>query len=77
MTPETERRPTEDWIQYVRRLEAERLRIIGKHKEQEAHALESIPQDVKDVETKTTARAKRAAAEEFFKAVEQIERGEE
>lgn len=77
MALETERFPSEDWVEYVRRLEAERLRVIGENKQKEAEALERIPQGHKDLETKTTAKAKRAAAEEFFKAVKEIERGGE
>lgn len=72
---ETERRPAEDWAEYVRRLEVEHLRAIGRHKEKEAEALESIPEERADTEIRTTAKANRAAAEEFFKAVEKMERG--
>lgn len=74
MKMDTKRLPTEDWESYVNRLEAQRLRIIGENIEKEAEALEGIPQAHRDLETKTTARSKRAAADEFFKAVEEIER---
>lgn len=74
---DTDRRPSEDWAEYIKRLEVEHLRAIGRHKQKEAEALESIPEERRDAETRTTARAKRAAAEEFFRAVQKMEGGDE
>ena len=53
------------------RLEAARLQGIGEAKQKEARALESIPDDRA---AEVMARGKRAAAEEFFAAVEEIGR---
>lgn len=70
----TERNPSEDWREYVRRLETERLRVIAENKEKEAMALEGLPPEHQDIETETAVKAKRAAADEFRKAVTKIER---
>lgn len=70
-------RPSEDWSDYVARLERERLRARGEQEEKDAKALEMIGDEQNDQELKIVARAKRAAAQEFYRAVKEMERGVE
>lgn len=69
------RRPQEEWLEFMGRLERERLRVRGEQEATEAKALQAIGDEQADVELKVAASAKRAAAEEFFRAVEDMERG--
>lgn len=69
------RRPTEEWHEYVARLERAHLQVMGEQKEKEADALEQIGEEQSDYQLKVAARAQRAAAQEFYKAVAEIDRG--
>lgn len=68
-------RPSEDWMEYVARLERARLRARGEQERKEAQALETIGEEQGDEELKVAARARYAAADEFFRAIEEMERG--
>jgi hypothetical protein len=69
------RRPDEEFGDYVRRLERARLEAIAKHRAMEAEALEKVATAEEDPNLSIEARAKRAYAAEFFKAIEEMEDG--
>lgn len=84
------RRPEEEWKEYMNRLEKAHFQSIGDHRLKEAEALEKVaeqlPVDEADPKTdedkirtglllRVEARAKRRYAQEFFDAVEEMERG--
>lgn len=70
-----EQRPTEDWASYMQRLERARIRQRAEIEERDAQVLEAIGEEFDDRELKTVAKAKRASAEEFHRAVEEMEKG--
>lgn len=68
----------EEWNALVDRLEQDRLRAIGEHKELEAQALDEAATSRGDGETdelRVAANAKRASAKEFLKAMHSIDSG--
>lgn len=68
------KRPQEEWSEYVARLERAHLQTMGEQKEKEADALEQIGEEQNDYQLKVASRAQRAAAQEFYKAVEEMDR---
>lgn len=70
-----DRRPDEEFREYIKRLEAERLRVIAEHREKTADAAEEVAATRDDPELEAEASAQRAAANEFLEAARRIERG--
>lgn len=82
------RRPEEEWREYMNRLEQAHLRSVGEHRLKEAEALEKVAAQSETAEDdageeavrtsrilKVEARAKRRYAQEFFDAIDEMERG--
>ena len=62
------RRPSEEMQDFLKRLEAERMKRYAELKEKEADALEEVGERKGDEELKTAARSQRAAASEWLSA---------
>lgn len=59
----------EAWREYIRGLEQDRLRAVADMKSREAQALQEVGDATDDLELQVAARAKRAAADEFYETL--------